>query len=244
MVAFNVRKLVTRTGVGLLAATTHEDIVEDLAPGCAGALPATTTIAVERRVRQRRSISFAHELHVTEGTNADWPYFARWHYRGHRLAFVKRVIVLLWHGDEPVGICVFATPAASLSLRTWFFGLKRSALVGRAGGAERALVAASARGVAPDVSRGWYRVGVRAPRVRTMPGRLDRNADRDGPRQSVLRARRVRESRRHRAQRQSRAVRPARRHHRRDTAKSRFSDPIYYVFDNRKRGHATNEIVT
>ena len=32
VVAFNLRKLVTRTGVGVLAATTHEDIVEDLAP--------------------------------------------------------------------------------------------------------------------------------------------------------------------------------------------------------------------
>ena len=32
VVAFNVRKLVTRSGVGLLAATTHEDIVDDLQP--------------------------------------------------------------------------------------------------------------------------------------------------------------------------------------------------------------------
>ena len=32
VVAFNLRKLVSRTGVGVLAATTHEDIVEDLNP--------------------------------------------------------------------------------------------------------------------------------------------------------------------------------------------------------------------
>ena len=32
VVAFNVRKLVTRANVGLLAATTHEDIVADLQP--------------------------------------------------------------------------------------------------------------------------------------------------------------------------------------------------------------------
>ena len=32
VIAFNVRKLVSRTGVGVLAATTHEDIVEDLQP--------------------------------------------------------------------------------------------------------------------------------------------------------------------------------------------------------------------
>jgi GNAT superfamily N-acetyltransferase len=32
-------------------------------------------------------------------------------------------VILLWHGEEPVGICVFGTGAASLSLRTKYFGL-------------------------------------------------------------------------------------------------------------------------
>ncbi|MGL6095158.1 MAG: GNAT family N-acetyltransferase [Fimbriiglobus sp.] len=31
--------------------------------------------------------------------------------------------MLLWHGPDPVGICVFGTPAASLALRSRFFGL-------------------------------------------------------------------------------------------------------------------------
>ena len=32
VVAFNLRKLVSRTGTGVLAATTHDDVVEDLNP--------------------------------------------------------------------------------------------------------------------------------------------------------------------------------------------------------------------
>lgn len=60
---------------------------------------------------------------MSEGSRTDWPYFAGWHYRSHHLAFVKRV-VMLWHGERPIGICVFASPAASLSLRSQFFGLK------------------------------------------------------------------------------------------------------------------------
>lgn len=32
-------------------------------------------------------------------------------------------MIVLWHGAEPVGICVFAAPAASLTLRTKHFGL-------------------------------------------------------------------------------------------------------------------------
>jgi GNAT superfamily N-acetyltransferase len=73
--------------------------------------------------RKKKRISFGDDLWLSEGTRADWPYFARWHYRSHHLAFTRRV-VLLWHRSEPIGICVFCTPAASLSLRSRYFGLK------------------------------------------------------------------------------------------------------------------------
>src|SRR5258707_12315717 len=71
---------------------------------------------------KKKDITLAEQLWLSEGTRADWPYFARWHYRSHHLAFTRRV-VLLWHRDEPVGVCVFCTPAASLTLRTRYFGL-------------------------------------------------------------------------------------------------------------------------
>jgi GNAT superfamily N-acetyltransferase len=32
-------------------------------------------------------------------------------------------VILLWHGREPVGVCVFGSPAASLALRSRYFGL-------------------------------------------------------------------------------------------------------------------------
>lgn len=35
-------------------------------------------------------------------------------------------MILLWHGSEPIGVCVFGTPAASLALRSKFFGLSNS----------------------------------------------------------------------------------------------------------------------
>src|SRR5205823_13307438 len=74
--------------------------------------------------RKKKDISFADQLWLSDGTRADWPYFARWHYRSHHLAYTRRV-VLLWHGREPIGVCVFATPAAALSLRSRYFGLHR-----------------------------------------------------------------------------------------------------------------------
>lgn len=32
-------------------------------------------------------------------------------------------MILLWHDQEPIGICIFSTPAASLTLRSRYFGL-------------------------------------------------------------------------------------------------------------------------
>jgi GNAT superfamily N-acetyltransferase len=74
--------------------------------------------------RKKKPLSFANEFWLSEGTRADWPYFARWHYRSHHLAYTRRVM-LLWQRLEPVGICVFGSPAASLALRSKFFGLTR-----------------------------------------------------------------------------------------------------------------------
>jgi uncharacterized protein len=132
VLAFNLRKLVTRTGKGILLATTHEDLTEDLRPDlwvrCFGEGRVETfrlrcAHNNSNRAQNVNGISFANELRITEGAKSDWPYFARWHYRSHHVACVKRV-VLLWHGDEKIGICVFTTPAASLNLRTRYFGLK------------------------------------------------------------------------------------------------------------------------
>jgi ABC-type ATPase with predicted acetyltransferase domain len=124
VVAFNLRKLASRTGTGILAATTHDDIAADLNPDLHVKCRGDGDIEVERRDAKPRAISFADELRIREGSLADWHHFARWHYRSHRLAFTKKVVVLE-HGREPVGICIFAAPAAALALRSRYFGLSR-----------------------------------------------------------------------------------------------------------------------
>jgi len=72
--------------------------------------------------RRKKSPGVLGELWLSEGARTDWPYFARWHYRGHDLGFVKKII-LLWKATKPIGICIFATPVAALSLRNRYFGL-------------------------------------------------------------------------------------------------------------------------
>jgi ABC-type ATPase with predicted acetyltransferase domain len=126
VIAYNVQRLARRTGKGFLLATTHEDIVEDLAPDvhvrCR--LDGDVEVAADEYPRLRRSkkaISFEPQLWISAATGADWPYFARWHYRSHRVGPV-RFVTLLWHGREPVGICVFTSPPMSLAARNRYFG--------------------------------------------------------------------------------------------------------------------------
>jgi ABC-type ATPase with predicted acetyltransferase domain len=58
VLAFNVRKLATRTGVGFLLATTHDDLVADLNPVLIVRCHGDGVIAVERRtVKKKRSAS-------------------------------------------------------------------------------------------------------------------------------------------------------------------------------------------
>jgi ABC-type lipoprotein export system ATPase subunit/GNAT superfamily N-acetyltransferase len=125
VVSFNLRKWATRQGTGLLLATTHEDIVADLRPDLHVQVAGHGEIHLRRNpdAGSKTAISFAEELRVEEGTTGDWEPFAKWHYRSHRISFVRRV-VMLKHGDTPVGICVFTSPAGSISCRSKFFGLR------------------------------------------------------------------------------------------------------------------------
>ncbi len=126
VIAYNLQRLARRTGKGVRLATTHEDIVEDLAPDvhvkCR--LDGEVEVAADihpRLHRSKKTISFAPELWISAATGADWPYFARWHYRSHRVGPV-RFVTLLWHNREPVGICVFTSPPMSLAARNRYFG--------------------------------------------------------------------------------------------------------------------------
>jgi uncharacterized protein len=58
VVAFNLRKLVTRTGVGVLAATTHDDVADDLNPDVWVRCHGDGHVEVERRsVKKKTSAS-------------------------------------------------------------------------------------------------------------------------------------------------------------------------------------------
>ena len=239
VLAFNLRKLVTRTGVGVLLATTHEDLTADLRPDlhvrCLG--DGDVRQVRDGRAREPRPVSFAGELSIQDGSRADWPYFAKWHYRGHQLAFVKRV-VLLKHGSEPVGVCVFTTPAAALAVRSRYFGLTRprsrvalEALNQQLWLLSRVVLHPTYRGA--GLAARFVREACRACPVRwvetlTAMGHANPVFERAG----FVRAGVVRKPA---------ATRPYGGQYgtgagcsRETAAKSRYSEPVYYVFDNRE----------
>jgi hypothetical protein len=234
VVAFNVRKHVTRSRVGLLAATAHDDIIDDLDPDVIVRCHGDGSVEAVRRVPQRRTISFADDLSVSEGTAQDWPYFAQWHYRGKRLAFVKRV-VLLWHNDEPVGICVFSAPAASLTLRSRFFGLgdprtpvALSALNEKLWALQRVVLHPTYRGAGIAslfVRRACAACPVDWIETLTAMGRANPFFECAG----FLKVGTIGRNGRRGQYGPGSATTPE------TDRKSRFSDPVYYVFDNRSR---------
>ncbi len=122
VISHNVRKVSSRRGVGFLLATTHEDLIDDLSPDVIVRCGGFGVVEVEKRRPFRREVSFHRQLDITEGAASDWPFFARWHYRGHGLGPVRRVMVL-WHGAAPVGICVFGFGPLSSAARNRVFGL-------------------------------------------------------------------------------------------------------------------------
>jgi ABC-type ATPase with predicted acetyltransferase domain len=239
VLAFNLRKLATRTGVGMLLATTHEDLTADLRPDlhvrCLG--DGDVRQVRDDNARQRRPISFAGELRIEEGSRADWSHFARWHYRSHHLGFVKRVVVLK-HGEEPVGICVFTTPAASLALRSRFFGLTNprsrvalAALNEQLWLLARVVLHPTYRGA--GIAAGFVREACRScpvPWVETLTAMGHANPFFEWA--GFTRVGVVRKPGRGRygGQYGTRATCS-----RETAAKSRYSEPVYYVFDN--RGH-------
>ena len=241
VLAFNLRKLVTRAGVGMLLATTHEDLTADLRPDlhvrCLG--DGDVRQVRDDNTRRPRPISFAGELRIEEGSRTDWPHFAKWHYRSHHLGFVKRVVVLK-HADEPVGVCVFTTPAASLTLRSRFFGLTNprsrvalAALNEQLWLLARVVLHPTYRGA--GIAAGFVREACRScpvPWVETLTamGHANPFFERAGfTRVGVIR--RPGRPTRYGGQFGTRGATCTR-----ETAeKSRFSEPVYYVFDNRRR---------
>jgi ABC-type lipoprotein export system ATPase subunit/GNAT superfamily N-acetyltransferase len=112
IVAFNVQKQAQRAGKAVIAATTHIDMFEDLAP----------TVHIHKGWGKRLDTKYypdnaitectvTKDLTITEGTLEDYKKLAEFHYRNPKAhAAVRKVFVMKTKNDETVGVIMYSYP--------------------------------------------------------------------------------------------------------------------------------------
>lgn len=117
IVAFNVQKLARKLGKAVVAATTHTDLFEDLAPNVHIHKRFGKEINVEYFGNEiNEECSLLKQMHVEEGSYDDWKKIAHFHYRSHRVSFLQKIFVLK-RADQVVGAIVYVCPAATAACR-------------------------------------------------------------------------------------------------------------------------------
>jgi ABC-type lipoprotein export system ATPase subunit len=114
IVTFNLQKLARQMGKAVLAATTHTDLFEDLNP----------SVHIHKRFGREitlnyypntpaRECSLLKEMHIEEGTPADYKALSHLHYRSSRLP-PPRKIFKLKRKEENCGVIVYSYPPPTI----------------------------------------------------------------------------------------------------------------------------------
>lgn len=121
IVAFNVQKLARRLGKAVVAATTHTDLFDDLAPSVHIHKRFGKEICVKYYPSiERKQCSLLEEMEVQEGSYENWKKVAGFHYRSHRIAFRQKIFVLRREG-RVCGAIVYMCPSATVACRSRVF---------------------------------------------------------------------------------------------------------------------------
>jgi ABC-type ATPase with predicted acetyltransferase domain len=110
IIAFNLQKIARQQGKAVIAATTHNDLFEDLSP----------SVRVHKRFGEEIEIkyfpnnvasecSLIREMKVEQGTLKDWQKLSVFHYRGHKTSVVRKIFRLV-RGGELCGVIVYCYP--------------------------------------------------------------------------------------------------------------------------------------
>jgi ABC-type lipoprotein export system ATPase subunit/GNAT superfamily N-acetyltransferase len=117
IVAFNLQKLARQMGRAVIAATTHGDLFEDLAPSVHVHKRFGEEIIVNYYPNELASeCSLAREMRVAEGSIEDWKRLSGFHYRSHMIAGLRKIFCLK-RGDELCGVIAYCYPPPNCSGR-------------------------------------------------------------------------------------------------------------------------------
>ncbi len=113
IVCYNLQKIARANKRSVIAATTHTDLLEDLAP----------SVHIHKRFGKEITVNYypskpaiecslAKEMQVEDGSTKDWRDLASFHYRSHKIA-APRKIFCLKRGDELCGVIVYCYPPST-----------------------------------------------------------------------------------------------------------------------------------
>ena len=118
IVAYNVQKLARKLGKAVVAATTHIDLFEDLAPSVHIHKRFGREVTVHYYANKPRlQCSLLEEMIVEEGTSEDWKQVSGFHYRSHRVAFMQKIFVLK-RKNQTCGAVVYVCPMSAAPCRS------------------------------------------------------------------------------------------------------------------------------
>ncbi|MEM0050371.1 MAG: ABC transporter ATP-binding protein [Candidatus Bathyarchaeia archaeon] len=110
IVAFNTQKLARKLGKGVIAATCHTDLFEDLKPSIHIHKKFGKEVVVKYYPNEpAKECSLTREMRIEEGTTEDWKKLAHFHYRSHRLPTPRKIFRLM-RGEELCGVIVYSYP--------------------------------------------------------------------------------------------------------------------------------------
>jgi ABC-type lipoprotein export system ATPase subunit/GNAT superfamily N-acetyltransferase len=111
IVAYNLQKLARQRGKAVIAATTHKDLLADLAPNVQVHKRYGKEIALNHSPHaQANTCSLTRQMHIEQGTLHDYKALSQFHYRAGRCPPSRKIFVLK-RGSELCGVVVYGFPS-------------------------------------------------------------------------------------------------------------------------------------
>jgi len=110
IVAYNLQKLARKRGKAVIAATTHTDLLKDLAPNVHIHKRYGKELTIRYHPKaQARECSLTQQMHIEQGALQDYKTLSQFHYRTGRCP-PPRKIFMLKRGSELCGVVVYGFP--------------------------------------------------------------------------------------------------------------------------------------
>jgi ABC-type ATPase with predicted acetyltransferase domain len=118
IVAFNTQKLARQLQKTVVAATTHIDLLEDLAPSLHIHKKLGKKIQVEYYQKEPpEACSLLKEIKIEKGTRSDYQELASLHYRSHHVGVIRNIFRATRGSEELCGVIVYTYPAIEVAGR-------------------------------------------------------------------------------------------------------------------------------